>query len=231
MSGLGADWGRVEEALAEISGSYDRINRFVSLGFDLRLRERALSLVGCDVNGRALDAGSGPGTFSHLALRRWRRIDVIAMEPLDVMASLSKRRIKSERFDVVRGVFERMPFRSGTFDLVLTGFSIRDAIDFRAALSEIRRVIRQGGRYVICDIAKPDQPPFRFIVSAHWFLIAPILGFLAAGRRGLRVWDIYRTYRRWPVKRKLIGMLLEFFAVERSEVAMLGGALIASFRR
>jgi demethylmenaquinone methyltransferase/2-methoxy-6-polyprenyl-1,4-benzoquinol methylase len=47
----------------------------------------------------------------------------------------------------------------------------------------------------------------------------------------LRVWDIYRTYRRWPVKRKLIGMLLEFFVVERSEVAMLGGALIASFRR
>ena len=63
MSGLGADWGRVEETLAEISGSYDRINRFISLGFDLRLRERALSLVGCDVNGRALDAGSGPGTF------------------------------------------------------------------------------------------------------------------------------------------------------------------------
>jgi demethylmenaquinone methyltransferase/2-methoxy-6-polyprenyl-1,4-benzoquinol methylase len=231
MSGLGADWRRVEEALAEISGSYDRINRFVSLGFDLRLRERALSLVGCDVNGRVLDAGSGPGTFSHLALRSWLRVDVIAMEPLDVMASLSKRRIKSERFDVVRGVFEHMPFRSGTFDLVLTGFSIRDAIDLRAALSEIRRVIKQGGRYVICDIAKPDRPPFRFVVSAYWFLIAPILGFLAAGRRGLKVWDIYRTYRRWPVRRKLIGMLDEFFAVERSEVAMLGGALIASFRR
>jgi demethylmenaquinone methyltransferase/2-methoxy-6-polyprenyl-1,4-benzoquinol methylase len=153
------------------------------------------------------------------------------MEPLDVMASLSKRRIKSERFDVVRGIFEHMPFRSGTFDLVLTGFSIRDAIDFRAALSEIWRVIRQGGRYVVCDIAKPDRPPFRFVVSAYWFLIAPILGFLAAGRRGLRVWDIYRTYRRWPVKRKLIGTLIEFFAVEWSEMAMLGGALIASFRR
>jgi demethylmenaquinone methyltransferase/2-methoxy-6-polyprenyl-1,4-benzoquinol methylase len=124
-----------------------------------------------------------------------------------------------------------MPFRSGTFDLVLTGFSIRDAIDFRAALSEIWRVIRQGGRYVVCDIAKPDRPPFRFVVSAYWFLIAPIFGFLAAGRRGLRVWDIYRTYRKWPVKRKLIGTLIEFFAVERSEVAMLGGALIASFRR
>jgi demethylmenaquinone methyltransferase/2-methoxy-6-polyprenyl-1,4-benzoquinol methylase len=231
MSGLGADWRRVEEALAEISGSYDRINRFVSLGFDLRLRERALSLAGGDVNGRVLDAGSGPGTFSHLALRRWLRVDVIAMEPLDVMASLSKRRIESERFDVVRGVFEHMPFRSGTFDLVLTGFSIRDAIDLRAALSEIWRVIRQNGRYVVCDIAKPDRPPFRFIVSAYWFLISPVLGFLAAGRRGLRVWDIYRTYRRWPVKRKLIGMLDEFFAVERSEVAMLGGALIASFRR
>jgi demethylmenaquinone methyltransferase/2-methoxy-6-polyprenyl-1,4-benzoquinol methylase len=231
MSGLGADWRRVEEALAEISGSYDRINRFVSLGFDLRLRERALSLAGGDVNGRVLDAGSGPGTFSHLALRRWQRADVIAMEPLDVMASLSKRSIKSERFDVVRGVFEHMPFRSGTFDLVLTGFSIRDAIDFRAALSEIWRVIKQGGRYVVCDIAKPDRPPLRFVVSAYWFLIASILGFLAAGWRGLRVLDIYRTYRRWPVKRKLIGMLDEFFAVERSEVAMLGGALIASFRR
>ncbi len=231
MSGLGADWSRVEEALARISGSYDRINRFVSLGFDLKLRERALELAGDDCAERVLDAGSGPGTFSLLALRRWQLADLVAMDPLDVMASLSKRRIRSHRFDVVRGVFERMPFRSGAFGLVLTGFSIRDAIDLRAALSEIRRVLRYGGRYVICDIAKPDSPPLRFVVSAYWFLIAPILGLMAAGRRGLRVWDIYRTYRRWPVRRWLIGLLDEFFAVERSESAMADGALIASFRR
>ncbi len=231
MSGLGADWGRVEEALARISRSYDRINRFISLGFDLMLRERALSLAGEGFGGRVLDAGSGPGIFSLLALRRWRRADVVALDPLDVMVSLSKRRIRSERFDVVRGVFEQMPFRSGAFGLVLTGFSVRDAIDLRKAISEIWRVLRYGGRYVVCDIAKPDPPPLRFVVSAYWFLIAPILGFLAAGRRGLRVWDIYRTYRRWPVKRELIGLLDEFFAVERSEVAMAGGALIAAFRR
>ncbi len=231
MSGLGADWERVEDALARISRPYDRINRFLSFGFDLRLRERALDLAGGGFNGKLLDAGSGPGTFSQLALRKWRRADVIAMDPLDVMVTLSKRRIRSERFDVVRGVFERMPFRSGAFGLVLTGFSVRDAIDLRAALSEIRRVIRSGGRYVICDIAKPDSPPLRLVVSAYWFLIAPLLGFLAAGRSGLRVWDVYRTYRKWPAKRKLIGLLGEFFAVERNEAALAGGALIALLRR
>ncbi|MEM1954342.1 MAG: class I SAM-dependent methyltransferase [Nitrososphaerota archaeon] len=226
MSGLGEVWPTVERALAQIGGAYDRINRFLSLGFDVRLRERAIRIAGRDCNGRVLDAGSGPGTFSQLALRIWRGADLVAMDPLGVMVNLSKLRIRTERFDAVRGVFERMPFRDGCFDVVLTGFSIRDAIDLRKAISEVRGVLREGGSYVLCDISKPDLAPMRSIVSTYWFLVAPLLGLLAAGVKGLRVWDIYRTYRRWPERGKLIGLLRRYFSVEKVVNALLGGALI-----
>ena len=50
-----------------------------------------------------------------------------------------------------------MPFRSGGFDAIMCGYSLRDAIGLRIAISEAHRVLRKGGRFVIVDLGKPDS--------------------------------------------------------------------------
>ena len=59
--------------------------------------------------------------------------------------------------DMANGVFEHIPFRNEEFDAVLCGYSLRDAINLRVAISEIHRVLKKEGRMVIVDLGKPDE--------------------------------------------------------------------------
>ncbi|MEN3048343.1 MAG: class I SAM-dependent methyltransferase [Candidatus Caldarchaeales archaeon] len=223
MTGLGPVWRSVEEALAEIADVYDRVNRFLSLGNDLSLRVRGLREVSIGDARRVLDAGAGPGTLSKLVLRENGRADLIALEPLWAMCERAKR-IVSYRFSLVRGVFENAPFRDGVFDRVVTSFAIRDAIDLDAALSELHRVMKAGARLMICDITKPDFRPLRVLFAVYWFTVAPLLGTLAAGAKGLRVWFIYPTYVRWPSVRELRSHVARRFEVLSFRWAIFRGA-------
>ncbi|MCS7117932.1 MAG: class I SAM-dependent methyltransferase [Thaumarchaeota archaeon] len=224
MGGLGPKWRVVEEALAEIVDVYDRVNRFLSLGNDFRLRVRALREASAPNARKVLDAGAGPGTFSKLILRENGEADVVALEPLRVMCDRAVA-IGSIRYSLVRGVFERAPFRERAFDLIVTGFAIRDSLDLRRAISEMHRVLRAGGKMLICDIAKPDRPPLKLVMGAYWFAVAPFLGFLVSGARGLKVWFIYPTYVRWPTVGELRSLIAERFRLARLKVTMFGGAL------
>lgn len=223
MGGLGPVWGVVEEALAEIADVYDRVNRFLSLGNDFSLRVRGLREVSIRDARRVLDAGAGPGTLSKLVLRENGKADLVALEPLWAMCERA-RLIVSYRFSLVRGVFENAPFRDGVFDRVVTSFAIRDAIDLDAALSELHRVMGEGARLMICDITKPNFGPLKFLFAVYWFTVAPFLGMLAAGSRGLKVWFIYPTYVRWPSVRELRSRVARRFEVLSFRWAIFRGA-------
>ena len=94
--------------------------------------------------------------------------------------------------DMANGVFEHIPFRDGEFDAVLCGYSLRDAINLRIAISEIHRVLKNGGRFVIVDLGKPDKALVRFGVSLYLRAILPILALIAGGKLGLKFATLYR---------------------------------------
>ncbi|MCS7094367.1 MAG: class I SAM-dependent methyltransferase [Thaumarchaeota archaeon] len=230
MSGLGPKWRVVEDALSEIVEVYDRVNRFLSLGNDFRLRLLGLKEASASNSRKVLDAGAGPGTFSRLILRENAQADVVALEPLRVMCDRALT-IRSSRYSVVRGVFERAPFRGESFDLIVTGFAIRDSIDLRCAVSEMYRVLEKNGTMLICDIAKPDRRPLRFVMRVYWFALAPFLGFLGSGAKGLKAWFIYPTYLRWPSVGELRSLITRQFELKCLRVTMCGGALMLVAQR
>ena len=100
-------------------------------------------------------------------------------------------------------------FKEEEFDAVLCGYSLRDAINLRIAISEIHRVLKKDGRMVIVDLGKPDESFFRIGVSFYLRCILPILAFSAAGKLGLKFGTLYGTYKRWPQNKKLEELLLE----------------------
>jgi len=132
--GLGSYWGEVLDVLEKIIPVYDKVNSLISLGRDSEFRQRGIS-------GRVhpgdhiLDAGSGFGNMSKTASRICNDdVNITLYDPLRPMLKNTSRLFSTTPV-LTCGVFEHIPFRDEKFDAVLTGYSLRDAINLRIAIS------------------------------------------------------------------------------------------------
>ena len=224
MLGLGSNyWGEVLEVLKDIIPVYDRVNSCISLGKDASHRRRAIR--GRIAPGsRVLDAGSGFGNMSKTASEMCD-IRITLYDPLVPMLK-NTGRLFADAPDLSCGVFEHIPFRDGQFDAVMCGYSLRDAISLRVAISEICRVLKEGGVFILVDLGKPDNAVVRAGVSFYLRAILPVIALAAGGRLGLKFATLYGTYRRWPKNMDLEAMLLEKFSRVDFEKDLMGGAVI-----
>ena len=126
---------------------------------------------------------------------------------------------------------EHAPFRNQQFDVVLSGYSLRDAISLKTAISEIHRILKDDGKWIIVDLGKPDKAIIRFGVSFYLRLILPIVAYMAGGKLGLKFATLYGTYKLWPQNKKLESMLLEKFTSIEFEKDMMGGAIMIAARK
>ena len=225
--GLGSYWGEVMEVLREIIPIYDKVNSIISLGKDKEHRTRGISNRVFPGN-KILDAGSGFGNMSKTAMKLTDgKISITLYDPLVPMLK-NTGTFFEEIPDMANGVFEHIPFKDEEFDAVLCGYSLRDAINLRIAISEIHRVLKKDGRFVIVDLGKPDEVFFRAGVSFYLRCILPILAFAAGGRLGLKFGTLYGTYKRWPKNKKLEGLILEKFSRVEFEKDLMGGAIMVA---
>ena len=225
--GLGSYWGEVLDVLEKIIPVYDKVNSMISLGRDSEFRQRG-------IKGRVhpgdhiLDAGSGFGNMSKTASKICNdNVNITLYDPLRPMLKNTSRLFSTTPV-LTCGVFEHIPFRDEKFDAVLTGYSLRDAINLRIAISEIHRVLKKDGRFVIVDLGKPDNPVIRAGVSFYLRAILPILAVIGGGRLGLKFATLYGTYKLWPQNKKLELLLLERFSRVEFEKGMLGGAIMVA---
>ena len=225
--GLGSYWGEVIDVLRDIIPVYDKVNSFISLGKDTEHRNRAIS-GRINKGDRVLDAGSGFGNMSKTASKIiGNDLDLILYDPLMPMLKNTDR-LFDTKLDSACGVFEHTPFQNDEFDMVLSGYSLRDAISLKTAISEIHRVLKKNGRWVIVDLGKPDEPLIRFGVTFYLRMILPIIAFIAGGRLGLKFATLYGTYKRWPQNKKLESLLLEKFSRVEFEKDLMGGAIMVA---
>ena len=225
--GLGSYWGEVIDVLRDIIPVYDKVNSFISLGKDTEHRTKAIK--GRIKKGdKVLDAGSGFGNMSKTAAKIVNDdLSIILYDPLVPMLKNTDR-LFDKKLDSACGVFEHVPFQDNEFDMVLSGYSLRDAISLKTAISEMHRVLKNGGRWIIVDLGKPDQAIIRFGVTCYLRLLLPIIAFVAGGRLGLKFATLYGTYKLWPQNKKLESLLLEKFSKVEFDKDLMGGAIMVA---
>jgi len=225
--GLGSYWGEVLQILEEIIPVYDKVNSYISLGKDRSHRIRGISNR-VRMGDNILDAGSGFGNMSKTAIEVvGTDLEIILYDPLVPMLKNSRKRFNIAP-TLVAGVFENVPFQSEEFNVVLCGYSLRDAISLRIAISEIHRVLKKDGKFIIVDLGKPDNAVVRLGVSFYLRTILPLIALFAGGKLGLKFATLYGTYKRWPKNKKLEILLLEKFRKVEFETDLLGGAIIVA---
>jgi demethylmenaquinone methyltransferase / 2-methoxy-6-polyprenyl-1,4-benzoquinol methylase len=186
----------VRTLFAKIADRYDLITRLLSYGQDRRWKRRLVAMAAPTAATRALDLATGTGDIAFALAEQGARVtglDItfrmveIAREkgrPLRVESG----RDRGPRF--LAGDMLALPFANATFDLVTTGYGLRNAPDLTRAIDEIRRVLKPGGRILSLDFNRPSN---RVVRSAYLTYLSMVGG--AVG------WMLHRdpdTYRYIP---------------------------------
>ena len=234
LSGLGsAYWAEVIEVLRSVIPFYDRVNKAISLGNDTRFRIKGVK-GRINLGSLLLDAGSGYGNMSRVVLNEVKGVvNIVMYDPIPQMLFTAKGLFKPKPAGLTMsaGVFEYLPFKNDTFDAVLCGYSLRDAIVLRKAISEFARVLRTRGVLIIVDLGKPDSVLLEKLVSFYLRYMLGILAFIVAGRTGLKFRTLYGTYLKWPKNSILKEILSEHFDGVEFQTKLLGGAIIIAARK
>ncbi|RRR75713.1 MAG: ubiquinone/menaquinone biosynthesis methyltransferase [Candidatus Viridilinea halotolerans] len=175
----------VEQMFARIASGYDRVNRVMTFGLDQGWRRRVVELVAPPVGGRALDVGSGTGDFLP-ELAAWLdgglAVGVDMTLPM-LQAGLSKIAGLGEQAAFVRGDALRLPFPDACFDVITTGFVMRNVVDISQAFAEMYRVTRPGGVMACLEVARPRYALVRLGHQIYFEQVVPWIGQLLGGDR------------------------------------------------
>jgi demethylmenaquinone methyltransferase/2-methoxy-6-polyprenyl-1,4-benzoquinol methylase len=173
---------RVREMFARISGRYDLLNHLLSANIDKRWRrvlfEKLRTLIPAEA--AILDVACGTGDLT-VALFENTGARVIGLDFCRPMLDLAAQKYPLLSF--VEGDALQLPFGDAAFDAVTIGFGLRNLSSVEAGLSELRRVLRPGGRVAILEFSKPAIPGFRLLVTAYCNHLLPRIGGIISGSR------------------------------------------------
>lgn len=224
--GLGEDWEKLIKDFEILAEYYDEGNKILSFGNDIKFRTELLNKE-MPESGVFLDIGCGPGTMSVIAKDLRPDMEGVLLDPVPKMLAKAVSNLGREKYFFVCGIYEYLPFRNDAFSACMAGFTIRDARNRLAAFDEVRRVLKEGSKFLFIDLSKPDSLIKRFLVSVYWKYIAPFRLNIAMGERGKPYADIYITYRHLPSNSVIIGEMRERIGKVDYETKMFDGVLIA----
>lgn len=207
-----------------IAGRYDLMNRLMSFGMDGAWR-RAAVRAAAPAGMRVLDLGAGTGDLAR-DLAHAGAASVCGADLTPAMLAAAARRLGvNAPYAWVAADAHRLPFRDGCFDVVTNAFLLRNLVDLGAALREMRRVLRRGGRVVCLDMTPPPRSGMFSRAYRVYFhrIMPPIAGLLAGDRAAYRY--LPDSLGRFPDADALAGLLRDAGFSEVRYGRMAGGAV------
>ena len=199
----------VRRLFATIADRYDLITAVLSYGQDARWKAKLVALADVQAGDRALDLACGTGDIALAVAEKGAR--TVGLDITHRMLQLARRRAgaasSTQALDFVSGDMTSLPLPAASFDLVTTGYGLRNVPDFDAAIDEIARVLRPGGRLLSLDFNRPESRLVRAAYLAYLTVVGSTLGWVLH-----RDPDTYRyipaSIRRYPGARGVADRLL-----------------------
>jgi ubiquinone/menaquinone biosynthesis methyltransferase len=192
----------VRTLFTTIADRYDLITAVLSYGQDARWKAKLVSLADVRKGERALDLAAGTGDIAFAVAARGAKTIGLDITHRMMQLAQAKTRHEPARSSLggggfVTGDMTRLPFRSASFDLVTTGYGLRNVPDLDAAIDEIARVLRPGGRLLSLDFNRPGNAIVRGAYLGYLTVVGSTLGWILH-----RDPDTYRyipeSIRRYP---------------------------------
>lgn len=164
-----------------ISGNYDNLNRVISFGIDVKWRKKVLQIVTKSNPKTILDIATGTGDLAIL-MAETKADRIIGLDISAGMLEVGKKKIQdkslSNRIEMVLADSENMPFEDNYFDAITVAFGVRNFENLEKGLSEILRVLKPNGVFVILETSIPEKTPYKQGYNFYSKNILPIIGKL-----------------------------------------------------
>lgn len=207
-----------------IARRYDLTNDVISLGQDRRWRAATIRAVDARPGDRVLDLAAGTGTSSEPFAAAG--VDVVPCDFSVGMLREGKRRRPDLPFTA--GDATRLPFADASFDAVTISFGLRNVVDTDAALREMLRVTRPGGRLVVTEFSTPTWGPFRTLYLEYLVRALPPLARAVSREPDAYVY-LADSIRAWPDQEGL-GHLVRDAGWREVAYRNLSGGIVAMHR-
>jgi len=167
-----------------IARRYDLLNHVLSAGLDTRWRARAIRDAALPPGACVLDLCTGTADLAIAAANAEPSARVVGVDFAGAMLRVGLDKLRGRGLDrritLVRGDAMRIPVRDGWADAATIGFGIRNVVDPEAALRELSRVLKPGGRLVILEFGEPRIPGIRTLYTWYFRFVLPQLGRLVS---------------------------------------------------
>jgi demethylmenaquinone methyltransferase/2-methoxy-6-polyprenyl-1,4-benzoquinol methylase len=166
---------------------YDFLNRFLSAGIDQRWRKKALKELISLKPQTILDVATGTADVAIMASRLLKPKSITGIDISNKMLEIGREKIRKlklqDQIRLLNGDSETITFSDNSFDAVTVAFGVRNFQNLEKGLSEIRRVLKPGGKIVVLEFSQPTSPVFRKVYEVYMKTICPAAGKLFSNNK------------------------------------------------
>lgn len=178
-----------------VARRYDVTNTVLSLGLDRLWRKSTRQVLQLRAGERVLDLAAGTGVSTAELQRSGAR--AVACDFSLGMLRAGRAHRGRRRLPFVAGDATRLPFADGAFDAATISFGLRNVVDVPAALAEMARVVRPGGRLVVCEFSRPTWAPIRVLYLGVMLRLLPWIASRVASNPEAYVY-LAESIKAWP---------------------------------
>ncbi len=199
----------VNRLFETIASRYDFFTAFMSYGMDRGWKRALVEMAALEGDETALDIACGTGDIAFQLARGLKGGSCAGLDITQGMLVIAERKRRESGVESVsfhRADILRMPFADCTFDRVTGGYALRNVPDIDAALAEIMRVLKPGGRFLSLDFGRPDNRAYRWLYIKYLIAVGSVVGLAMHGDA-----DTYRyipeTLKLYPGQRGVEEMM------------------------
>ncbi len=173
---------QVADMFNNISGTYDFLNHFLSLGIDILWRKKAIKELKSLQPRVMLDVATGTGDFAFEAIKILKPERIIGVDISTGMLDVARRKIEErglqDVFSVKVGDSEKLPFEDDHFDAITVAYGVRNYENLEKGLADMLRVLKPEGKIVILEFSKPQTFPIKQSYNFYFKYVTPFFGRL-----------------------------------------------------
>jgi demethylmenaquinone methyltransferase/2-methoxy-6-polyprenyl-1,4-benzoquinol methylase len=171
---------QVEQMFDTISGNYDGLNRVISLGTDVSWRKKVLKMVADKNPASILDIATGTGDLAIQFAEKTQSSRIVGLDLSEGMLKMAQKKVMDtplqSKIEFIKGDSEALPFADNSFDAITVSFGIRNFENLEKGLSEILRVLKPKGLFVILETSVPTKFPVKQGYYFYTKLMLPFIG-------------------------------------------------------
>jgi demethylmenaquinone methyltransferase/2-methoxy-6-polyprenyl-1,4-benzoquinol methylase len=210
-----SDQGKKQQVAAmfdDIAVRYDFLNRFLSAGIDITWRKKALRELLSLQPKKILDVATGTADVAIMASDILKPEKITGIDISDGMLEIGRTKIAkldlSNKIELLNGDSASIPFADNSFDAVTVAFGVRNFEYLERGLSEIKRVLKPGGKLVVLEFSKPKVAGVKWFYNLYMKVVAPNMGKLFSKNRNAYKY-LDESIKKFPEGKNFVNILDE----------------------